>query len=138
VPILLLPEANITLLFSKVRNLPVYYRFFFGGVHEVNSVLSLIEKLRDRNIIMIADWGYYKNQPYEGLRTNHVDSMMPLPMDDKRVDYRISLDGVIEYNKRIVRYSSYKIGGYHVYIYEDQRLRYEVRLLQNKIKHGEG
>ncbi len=122
---LLLPKANITLLFSKVRNLPVYYRLFFGGVHEVNSVQSLIEKLRDRNIIMIADKGYYKNQLYEELRTNHVDFIMPLPRDDKRIDYKISLDDVMEYHKRIVRYSLYKTGKYYIYIYEDQRLKYE-------------
>jgi hypothetical protein len=35
---------------------------------------------------MIADNGYYKNQLYEELRTNHVDFIMPLPRDDKRID----------------------------------------------------
>ena len=122
---LLLPKANITLLFSKVRNLPVYYRLFFGGVHEVNSVQSLIEELRDRNIIMIADKGFYKNQLYEDLRKNHVNFIMPLPRDDKRINYNISLDGTMEYHKRIVRYAQYKSMKYYIYLYEDQHLKYE-------------
>jgi transposase len=122
---LLLPKANITLLFSKVRNMPVYYRLFFGGVHEVNTVHSLIEELKDRRIILIADKGYYKNQLYEDLNDNHVNFIMPLPRDDKRIDYKAPLDGVMEYHKRIVRYGMYKSGKYYIYLYEDQHLKYE-------------
>ncbi len=122
---LLLPKANITLLFSKVRNLPVYYRLFFGGVHEVNTVQSLIEELRDRNIIMITDKGFYKNQLYEDLRVNHVNFIMPLPRDDKRIKYKISMNEVMEYHKRIIRFARYGVGKYWIYLYEDQHLKYE-------------
>ena len=122
---LLLPKANITLLFSKVRNLPVYYRLFFGGVHEVNTVQSLIEKLKDRRIILIADKGYYKNKLYEDLNSNHVNFVMPLPRDDKRIRYEIILDGLMEYHKRVIRYTRYRSNDYYVYIYEDQYLKYE-------------
>ncbi|EQD72795.1 transposase, IS4 family protein, partial [mine drainage metagenome] len=122
---LLLPKANITLLFSKVRNIPVYYRLFFGGVHEVNTVQGLIEELKDRRIILIADKGYYKNQLYEDLNSNHVNFIMPLPRDDKRIRYEITLDGVMEYHKRVIRYAEYKSNKYYLYIYEDQYLKYE-------------
>ncbi len=122
---LLLPKVNITLLFSKVRNLPIYYRLFFGGVHEINTISNLVEELKDRNIVLIADKGYYKNQLYEDLHASHVKFIMPLPRDDKRIRYALKLDGLMDYHKRIIRYGSYKAGKYHFYIYEDQYLKYE-------------
>lgn len=122
---LLLPKANITLLFSKMRNVPVYYRLFFGGVHEINTIQSLIAELKDRRIILIADKGYYKNKLYEDLNKNHVNFIMPLPRDDKRIRYEITLNGLMEYHKRIIRYAEYKSNKYYIYIYEDQYLKYE-------------
>jgi transposase len=122
---LLLPKANITLLFSKARNLPIYYRLFFGGVHEVKTISGLVEELKDRNIVLIADKGYYKNQLYEDLNASHVKFIMPLPRDDKRIQYGIRLDGLMEYHKRIIRYTSYKSEKYYIYFYEDQYLKFE-------------
>ncbi len=122
---LLLPKANITLLFSKVRNVPVYYRLFFGGVHEVNTVNGLIEELKDRRIVLIADKGYYKNELYENLDKNHVSFIMPLPRDDKRIRYGIKFDGLMEYHKRVIRHAQYKLNKYYIYIFEDQYLKYE-------------
>lgn len=122
---LLLPKANITLLFSKTRFLPVYYKLFFGSIHEVKTVRDVIDELKERKIMFIADKGFYKNQFFDDLAKNKINFIIPLPRDDNRINYKKELEGVMEYHKRIIRYTFYKIGEYYLYLYEDQLLKYE-------------
>ncbi|MGB9719636.1 MAG: transposase [Candidatus Anstonellales archaeon] len=136
---LLLPKANITLLFSKTRFLPVYFKLFFGSVHEVRTIKEVIDEVKERGIIFVADKGYYKNDLFDGLHKNKINFIIPLQRDNKRIKYSRELDKIIEYHKRIIKYTSYKIGNYYVYLYEDQLLKYEetteyYRFKLNKMK----
>lgn len=127
---LLLPKANITLLFSKHRNLPVYLKLFFGSVHEIKTVNEIVEELEDKKIIFVCDKGFYKNKFFEELMVSKIKFINPLPRDDKRIDYSVSLPGLMEYHKRIVKYTMYRTEDIcgkptFIYLYEDQQLKYE-------------
>ena len=71
--------------------------------------------------------------------------IMPLPRDDKRIDYTRELAGIFKYHKRIVRYTaSYRAGPYHLYSFEDQYLKYNetdkyynMKLKGRKVKFNE-
>jgi transposase len=139
-----LPKANITLLFSNDRNVPVHFRLFFGSVHEIRTVKTVIEEMRERNIIFIADKGYYKNKLYEDLRDAKIKFIIPLPRDDARIDYEKEHPKVFEYHGRIVRCTSYYVRPYWVYHYEDQKLKYseisqyyKLKLKKRKVKLNE-
>ncbi|MFZ5500865.1 MAG: transposase, partial [Candidatus Micrarchaeota archaeon] len=119
------PQANITLLFSKTRNIPVYFRLFCGSVHEIRTMKAVMEEIKSKNILFIGDKGYYKNGLYDDLHAEKVKFIFPLPRDDKRIDYARQLDGVFQFHKRIIRYTSYKVGNYYIHHYEDQFLKYE-------------
>jgi transposase len=82
-----LPQANISLLFSKTRGLPVFFRLYFGSLHEVNVVKSLVDELEGRNVLFVADKGYYKNALFNQLHENGVKFIIPLPRDDSRIQY---------------------------------------------------
>lgn len=131
---LFLPKANITLLFSKDRNVPVHFRLFFGSVHEIRTMKTIIDEISNKNIIFVADKGYYKNKLYDELNALHINFVMPLPRDDNRIDYNKKCSKIFDYNKRIIKYTSYKVGKYYLYHYEDQYLKYEETTTYYKLK----
>jgi transposase len=122
---LLLPKANIMLLFSKTRFLPVYFKLFSGSIHEIRTIKDLVEELREKDIVFIGDKAYYKNTLFDDLHENKISFIIPLPRDDKRIIYDKNLNKFMEYHKRIIKYTCYKIGNYYLYLYEDQLLKYE-------------
>ena len=122
---LFLPKANITLLFSKDRNVPIYSRLFFGSVHEINTIRAIIEEIGNNEIILIGDKGYYKNKLFDDLDDEGIEFIIPLPRDDRRIDYTKNLSMVFEFRDRIIKYTSYSAGDYYVYMFEDQLLKYE-------------
>lgn len=123
----LLPKANISLLFSKTKNLPVYFKLFFGSIHEINTIPQIIEEIGGKDVIFVADKAYYKNELYDRLNENKINFVIPLPRDDKRIEYNRYLKGLMEYRDRVIRYTRYKVKGsdYYIYLYEDQLLKYE-------------
>jgi len=122
---LFLPKANITLLFSKERNVPVHFRVLFGSVHEIRAITAIMEEIRQKDVIFIGDKACYKNELYDDLNEEGIRFILPLPRDDERIRYRRKLPGVFEYRDRIVKCTAYRVKPYHVYLYEDQRLKYE-------------
>jgi len=121
---LLLPKANITLLFSRDRNLPIHFRLFFGSLHEIKTVKAVMEEIKDRDILFIADKGYYKNKLYEDLNASNIRFILPLPRDDKRINYTKPFAQVFEYHKRIIKCNSSYVKPYYLYQFEDQHLKY--------------
>jgi len=131
---LFLPKANITLLFSKDRNVPVHFRVFFGSVNEIKTVKAIMDEIKEKSITFIADKGYYRNGLYDELDDAGIGFVMPLPRKDVRIDYKKQLPEVFEYRKRIIKGTSYRAGSYRLYFYEDQRLRYEETTQYYKMK----
>lgn len=121
---LLLPKVNIALLFSKNRNLPIYFRIFFGSVHEIKSIEAVKKEIEGRNILFIGDKALYKNQLYAEMNERGIDFLLPLPRDDKRIRYNAKMKRVFEYRERIIKSTSYYVKPYYVYLFEDQYLKY--------------
>ena len=42
--------------------MPVHFRLFFGSVYEIKTVKTVIEEMRERDIIFIADKGYQQKK----------------------------------------------------------------------------
>ena len=119
-----LPKANIGLLFSKDCNVPVHFRLFFGSVHEIKTVDHIMHEMRGRDVLFIADKGFYKNAFFKELDEMGAGFIIPLPRDDKRIDYGSGLTKVFEYHGRVVRCIRYPVEEYWLYHYEDQYLKY--------------
>lgn len=141
---LFLPKANITLLFSRDRNVPVHFRLFLGSVHEINTIKAIMEEIKEREILFIADKGYYKNKLYDDLDDANIEFILPLPRDDKRIDYEKECSKIFEYHGRIIKYTSYYVRPYWLYLYEDQHLKYvettqyyKLKLKKRKVEFNE-
>ncbi|KXB00150.1 hypothetical protein AKJ41_04340 [candidate division MSBL1 archaeon SCGC-AAA259O05] len=80
---------------------------------------------RDRDVLFIADKGFYKNDLYDDLDEGNVKFVMPLPRDDGRVRYGEELPGMFEYRDRVIKSTSYPVDHYHLYLYEDQDLKHK-------------
>jgi len=133
----LLPKANVALLFSKTRNSPVYFKVFFGSVHEVNTVPQIIEEIGGKDIFFVTDKGYYKDDLYDKLHEKKVKFAMPLPRDDRRINYKQRLKGAMQYKKRVILFTKYVVEenkDYFIYHYEDQLLKYEETTEYHKLK----
>ena len=112
-------KANIGLLFSKDRNVPVHFRLFFGSVHEIKTIDRIAHEMRDRDMMFVGDKGFYKNRLFADLEELKIGFIIPLPRDDKRIDYSRECAGFFKYHKRIIRHTSWKEGEYWVYHFED-------------------
>jgi transposase len=142
---LFLPKANIALLFSHTRKLPLFFRLYFGSIHDVRTLSSTISEVKNRNAIFIADKGYYKNDGFQELHANHIKFIIPLPRDDGRINYETKFNDFFEFHKRIVHCARYAFKKFFVYRYEDEFLKFEERTeyfrLKNKghsVKFNEG
>lgn len=122
---LMLPQVNISLLFSKTRALPVFFRLYWGSLHEVKAVKTVVDELEGRNIVFVADKGYYKNSLFEDLARQGIRFIIPLPRDEVRIDYSRKLDGLMQYHGRFIEYARYKKGKYWVYLFRDKLLEFE-------------
>jgi len=117
------PKANIGLLFSKDRNVPVHFRLFFGSIHEIKTIDRIAHEMRDRDMMFIGDKGFYKNQLFADLEELKIGFIIPLPRDDKRIDYSRKCEGVIGYRKRAIACTRWKSGDYWIYHFEDPFLK---------------
>lgn len=131
---LFLPKTNITLLFSKERNIPIYFRILFGSVHEIKSMEPILEEIKKNRLTFIGDKGYYKNKLFVDLDDKGVDFIIPLPRDDSRIDYKKKFTGMFQFKERIIKFHHYLSRDYHVYTYEDQSLKYEETTTYYKLK----
>jgi hypothetical protein len=117
------PKVNISLLFSKKRNVPVHFRLFFGSVHEIKTMDRIAHEMRDHDIMFIADKGFYKNALFKDLDELGIGFIIPLPRDDKRIEYSRKCRGVFGYRGRAITSTHWKAGDYWIYHFEDPFLK---------------
>lgn len=70
-----LPQINLALLFGEQSNLPFYYRKLPGNIHDVKTVLNLLEDMKTFGISkakLVMDRGFYSEKNINALYKNHL------------------------------------------------------------------
>jgi len=131
---LLLPKLNILVLFSKLDNIPKYIRIYNGAIHEIKTVVDIVDMVAEKNVIFVADKGFYSKEIIDYLSKRHVDFIIPMRRNNTLIDYKKPLTKIFEYNERIIKCGKQKVNNFTLYLYRDLKLKAEEEIEYEKIK----
>lgn len=123
------PQINVLFLFSPKKKMPLFYRVLPGNVRDVKSLKTTIEESRIKEVIVIADKGFYSKENVQLLEKDGISYILPLKRNNFLIDYgvlekgdRKKFEGYFQFKKRFIWY--YRSGkDLPVWVYLDERLR---------------
>lgn len=126
-------QIRLMYIFSAQMKQPVYYRLINGNITDVKSMKKCVEELNAKNVVFIADKGFYSNANVANLRKNLLHYIIPLYRNNRLIDYKplqkANFKKVVKnyftYQKKIIWYYQYKNEGQKLITYLNENLRVE-------------
>jgi hypothetical protein len=123
-------QIRLMYLFSSKLKQPVYYRTINGNITDVKSMALCVNEFGEKDIIYIADKGFYSQENIQLLDSENLQYIIPLrrnnPLIDLSVlqkpDYKKNLQ-FFTYQNRVLWYCSYKKDNLNVVTFLDDHLR---------------
>ena len=131
---LLLPKLNFLVLFSKKDGIPKYLHIYNGSIHEINTVSTVVDVVEDKNVIFVADKGFYSKEIIDHLISKNINFIIPVRRNSVLIDYKKPLTKAFEYNNRIIKCGKQRKGNYILYLYRDLRLKSEEEIEYERLK----
>jgi transposase len=136
-------QIRLMYMFSQNFKRPIYYRMINGNIPDVSSISACIDEIGKKDIILVADKGFYSAQNVEALTKKQVKFIIPLHRNNKAINYAPLLqndfkrqNGHFLYQKRVIWHYSYELEGQKYVTYLDDKLRVEEE--QNYLLKVEG
>lgn len=125
-----LPQVNLLFIFSVGNHLPVYYRMTPGNIREITAFRLCIEESGARDVVVIADKGFYSEDNIIQLEDNSLHYIIPLKRNSALIDYssiqsgdKQKMGGYFEYKKRFIWFSKRVLAERTVYTFLDEHLK---------------
>jgi len=123
------PQVNLLFIFSEDKKLPFFYRVLPGNVRDVSSLKATIEESGIKDIIIIADKGFYSETNTSLLEKNNLKYILPIKRNSTLIDFKILKEGIkdgfegyFKFKDRFIFY--YRCGSkIPVSVYLDDELR---------------
>lgn len=123
-------QVRLMYLFSTGTQQPVYYRLINGNITDLKSMALCVQEMSIRNVIYIADKGFYSEQNIAMMKAQNLQYIIPLHRNNKLINYKplqkanfkTKLSYFI-YQNRIIWYYTYKSGGKNFTTFLDEGLR---------------
>jgi transposase len=123
------PQVNLLFIFCQESKLPLFYRILPGNVRDVASLKATIEESGIKDIIIIADKGFYSESNVSLLENNDLRYVIPLKRNSTLTDFKILKEGTkdgfkgyFKFKDRFIFY--YRCGSnIPVFVYLDDELR---------------
>lgn len=123
-------QIRLMYLFSAEMKKPVYYRLINGNITDIKSMALCVEEMSLKDVIYIADKGFYSKDNVKMMKQQHLHFIVPLQRNNKLIsykplqeaDFKQSLSYFI-YQRRIIWYYQYKSGGADFITFLDEGLR---------------
>lgn len=90
------PQVELLYLYSAKERMPLYYRLTPGNVREVKSFAKAIEESGVKDVVAIADKGFYSDSNLTALEAGSIRYVMPLKRNSSLIDYAPIVDGRIK------------------------------------------
>jgi len=125
-------QFNMLLLFSKDKNMPVFFRILDGAVKDVSSIRNLIEETRIKEATFVGDKGFFSEDNEEIFNTGKLNFILPLRRNNLLIDYSIikhferkNFDGYFFFHGRHIWYKEMKKNNKRIILFFDERLKTE-------------
>ena len=102
-----LPQVQVLLLFSLDHDMPAYFRMLPGSINSVASLKTTMEETERKNIVLVADTGFYSRSNTEALSSMGIYFIMPMRRNSRLIDYTISMEKHFMFQDHPIFYSRY-------------------------------
>jgi transposase len=102
-----LPQVQFLLLFSLDHDMPAYFRILPGSINSLASLKTTMEETERKNIVLVADTGFYSRSNTEALSSMGIYFIMPMRRNSRLIDYTISREKHFMFQDRPIFYSRY-------------------------------
>lgn len=125
-------QINMLLLFSKDKNMPVYFRILDGAIKDVSSIKNLFDETKIKEATFVGDKGFFSENNEEIFNLGKLNFILPLRRNSSLIDYsdiknfeRKNFDGYFFFNDRHIWFKETKKDNKRIIIFFDERLKTE-------------
>ena len=124
---LYMSQLNLLLLWGMNTHVPMFMKLLPGSIHSAKTIVNALYESDLRNVILVADKGFYSNDNVEVLERHNVNYILALKRDLSFVNYP-SMDEYKKYffyRDSVEWYHEYKWKGRRIIIYLDKKMSAE-------------
>ncbi|MCL4557031.1 MAG: IS1634 family transposase [Deltaproteobacteria bacterium] len=117
-----LPLVQIGLAVTKEDGIPIFHTVYDGNIHDARTLhdgLSMFQKMKIKDIIVVYDRGITSEEGLEGLRRQQLDSLSGLPIKGTLK----SLIRKLKAKKQMIRFENRIKTGKNIFYVVSQRYR---------------
>jgi hypothetical protein len=126
-------QIRLMYLFSAELKRPVYYRLINGNITDIKSMTLCIKEMNVKDVIYIADKGFYSISNVTELDANQLKYIIPLRRNNKMIDvepirnltYKKELKNHFIYQNRVIWFYQYEQNGQKLVTFIDEKLKVE-------------
>lgn len=125
-------QVRLMYLFQAKLSRPIYYRLVNGNITDISSMFLCVKELDVRQVVFIADKGFYSEQNVKQLEEQDLYYIIPLRRNNKIVDYCPlsrgdfkKTNGYFIWQGRVIWFYGYERQGRSFFTYLDERLQVE-------------
>ena len=112
------PQVRLMYLFSAHLKQPVYFRLINGNITVSKSMSLFIKEMNIKDVIFIADKGFFSIQNINKLNEENLQYIIPLHRNNKLIDFepllkanfKMELKTYFIYQERVIWYYYYQRG----------------------------
>jgi transposase len=114
-----LPQVQVLFLFSPDHDMPAYFRILPGSINSVAFLRSTMDETWKRNMVLVADTGFYSQSNAEALSGMGIHFIIPLKGNSKLIDYTITMNRYFMFQDHPIFYARHAAGGYTMFTCRD-------------------
>lgn len=123
-------QVRLMYLFSSKLKQPVYYRMINGNITDVKSMSLCVREFGEKDVVYIADKGFYSKENIEMLDDEKLQYIIPLKRNSLLIDFSVLRQAdfkktinFFSYQNRVIWYYSYIRDNHHIITFLDEHLR---------------
>ena len=126
-------QIRLMYLFSAQMKQPVYYRLINGNITDTCSMSLCIKEMNVRNVVFIADRGFYSEKNINELNNNKLQYIIPLRRNNQLIDfsplkqanYKKEIGNYFIFQERVIWFYQYERDGKKLVTFLDEKLKAE-------------
>jgi transposase len=125
-------QIRLMYMFCTQINKPVYFRLVNGNVADVTSMKLCLQEMKVKNVVLVADKGFYSDENVKSLDDEKLCYLIPLRRSNSIIDYAPFNTNDVKvkkqffiYQKRIIWFNSYEKDGRQYVTFLDEQLKVE-------------
>ena len=125
------PQVRLMYLFCAHLKQPVYFRLINGNITDSKSMSLCIKEMNIKDVIYIADKGFFSIQNINELKKENLQYIIPLHRNNKlinfepllKANFKLELKTYFIYQERIIWYYQYERDSMKLVTFLDEKLR---------------